>query len=130
MKLIRANISNFRGIGTETSIDYGLFNILVGQNDAGKSTFLKALDLFFNDEGKSQDISNLSSDDDNVTIEMIFMPNKQKLIIDEEIQTTFEDEEIVDSDGHLRVKKCWDISKKQLSQIYSLLEKNMRRMIF
>ena len=42
-------IKNFRSIRNET-LKVNNFNIFVGLNDAGKSNFLKALNLFFNNQ--------------------------------------------------------------------------------
>ncbi|MCQ2287423.1 MAG: ATP-binding protein, partial [Bacteroidales bacterium] len=59
MKIKSVHIENFRGIQS-TTIEFKDFNCIVGKNDIGKSTLLKALDLFFNGE-------NLSIDDVNIT---------------------------------------------------------------
>lgn len=40
-------ISNFRSIKS-VEVDLGCVNILIGQNNAGKSNFLRALDIAFN----------------------------------------------------------------------------------
>lgn len=48
MKLSRIQIKNFRGIEDSGEINVGNFLLLVGQNNSGKSTILKSLDLFFN----------------------------------------------------------------------------------
>ena len=45
-------IHNFRKI-IEQNIELLNFNVFVGLNDSGKSTILKALNLFFNDETES-----------------------------------------------------------------------------
>ena len=44
MILKKAIISNFRGINGTVEVDFDLFNCIVGQNDVGKSTILKAID--------------------------------------------------------------------------------------
>ena len=45
LKCVR--ISNFRSI-ENIEVDLGAINILIGQNNAGKSNFLRALDIAFN----------------------------------------------------------------------------------
>ena len=45
----RVRIKNFRSI-RDVELQCNFFTILVGQNDAGKSNILRALDLFFNDQ--------------------------------------------------------------------------------
>lgn len=46
MRLVKAVISNFRGIQGLTEKTFNNFNTIVGKNDAGKSTILKALNVF------------------------------------------------------------------------------------
>lgn len=45
-------IENFRGYKNRVDIDFETLTTFVGRNDAGKSTVLEALDIFFN-EGKN-----------------------------------------------------------------------------
>lgn len=49
MKISSVYIKNFRGYKNETRIILNDLTAFVGQNDAGKSTLLEALDVFFND---------------------------------------------------------------------------------
>lgn len=48
MAITEIRIKNFRSI-VEAVFRPGRYNVLVGQNDSGKSNFLRALNLFFND---------------------------------------------------------------------------------
>ncbi len=51
MKAIKSvEINNFRSIVKLNVGALNRLNIIVGKNDIGKSNFLKALNLFFNDE--------------------------------------------------------------------------------
>lgn len=63
MKLQRLIISNFRGLkGNENIIDFSNSNIifLIGQNNVGKSTYLRAYEFFVNSKGsaKTEDFYN------------------------------------------------------------------------
>src|SRR6185503_14037075 len=49
MRLVEFKLSNFRGYANETAIAIDPLTVIVGRNDAGKSTILDALDIFFND---------------------------------------------------------------------------------
>lgn len=49
MKIARLKIRNFRSYKNEMEIDFEDMTIFLGKNDAGKSTILEALDIFFND---------------------------------------------------------------------------------
>lgn len=55
-------LENFRGYQTRQVIQLSDFTAFVGKNDAGKSTILEALDIFFNDGAgaKKEDIHDLS----------------------------------------------------------------------
>jgi predicted ATP-dependent endonuclease of OLD family len=104
-------IANLYGVSNEAPIPIGSFNVLVGRNDVGKSTALKALDIFLNNKTPSSDSSNLSTDNSIITIELVFEPDNSEIIIDEAITTTFLNEELLSEDGKLRIKKEWDVSK-------------------
>ncbi|MBK0403628.1 AAA family ATPase [Adhaeribacter sp. BT258] len=115
MKLIKAIISNFRGIGEPREIHFDDYNVIVGKNDAGKSTILKALDLFLNDSEASKDIINIHADSTLVDIELIFDPRLKKILIDDSVETTFEEEELVNEEGFLHIKKVWNTQLSKVS---------------
>lgn len=117
-------MTRFRGVNESKEILFDDYNIIVGQNDSGKSTILKALDLFLNDSEVSPDIKNTSAQENNVEIELFFSSGNKPIIIDEAIQTTFEDEEIVSEDGLLVIKKVWDTSKTKLSPSVYVIRKS------
>lgn len=73
MKLCKLIIKNFRGLkGEENIIDFNNSNIifLIGQNDVGKSTFLKAYEFFVKANQKA-DKSDFYNYDSNNKIEII-----------------------------------------------------------
>jgi predicted ATP-dependent endonuclease of OLD family len=49
MKIKSVTLKGFRGYRSSTSIQVGDLCAIVGKNDIGKSTFLEALDIFFNE---------------------------------------------------------------------------------
>lgn len=115
MKLTKITIENFKGIKDETSIDFSDFNVIVGQNDVGKSTILKALDIFLNGTTPTKDDLNNNADSEEIIISLEFHTNNIPVIIDENIETTFEEEELVNPENKLVIKKTWDTSKSKIS---------------
>lgn len=111
IKLEKIAISGFKGISERIEIPAKQFNVLVGKNDAGKSTILKALDIFIN--GKQYQPEYLNNQTERYTeIELFFSPNNTQIIIDENTHTTFEFEGLVDQSGYLHLIKKWDGTKE------------------
>ena len=75
MRLKEMKIKNFRGYKGETSISFedGLTGI-TGRNDAGKSTILEALEIFFNNKSVKidSDDNNVESDESEIKISCVF----------------------------------------------------------
>ena len=49
MKLKEVKLQNFRGYQNEVTVPFENLTVLIGRNDAGKSSILDALNIFFND---------------------------------------------------------------------------------
>lgn len=62
MKLKSTVIKNYRGIKEETLVSFQDFNCIVGKNDVGKSTLLKAIDAFLNENNPNIEDKNVYSD--------------------------------------------------------------------
>lgn len=114
MKIQKIIIDNYRGVNIPTEITLNDFTCIVGKNDAGKSTILKALDIFLNDSNVSVDDRNIYSQNDIISVEVAFLCNGEEITIDEAIKSTFTEEELVDSDGLLHIKKTWDTTQKTI----------------
>lgn len=104
MRLWSITLRNFRCFREETTIDFNDFTLLIGANEAGKSSVLDALEGFF--EGKiDQDDICVSADGDAVEITCIFDDLPSELVLDAEHATTLEDEHLLNKDGMLEIKK-------------------------
>jgi putative ATP-dependent endonuclease of OLD family len=104
-------ITGFKGIMDRIVIPAKNFNVIVGKNDAGKSTILKAIDIFLNN--KSYLPENLNNETDQYSqIELMFATNDIQIVIDENTTTTFEDEGLVNENGLLHIIKRWDGTKQ------------------
>jgi predicted ATP-dependent endonuclease of OLD family len=123
MKLNRITIENFKGIKQCKTIDFNDFNVIVGQNDVGKSTILKALDIFLNGTTPTKDDLNNKAESDEIVISLEFSPNSTLVIIDENIETTFEEEELVSQENRLVIKKTWDTTKTKITPETYLIRK-------
>lgn len=114
MKLKRIVIENYKGINTPITIDVNDFVCIVGKNDVGKSTILKAIDAFINDNNPVFEDKNIYNDSNTVSIGLQFDCERMSAIIDDSIPITFEDEELVDDSGLLCITKKWDVSQKTI----------------
>ncbi len=124
IKLQKISITGYKGISERVDIPTDDFNVIVGKNDAGKSTILKALDLFLNNR---QYISeNLNNQTRQFTqIELFFSPNSTVITIDENSTTTFEQEDIINEDGLIHLIKRWDGTRiGKISPEYFIVRKS------
>ncbi len=114
MKIKKIIIDNYRGINVPTEINLHDFTCIVGKNDVGKSTILRALDIFLNDSTISVDDKNIYNQDNLISVEVAFCCDGEVIKIDDAIETTFTEEELVDADGLLYIKKVWDTTQKTI----------------
>jgi len=81
MKIVNVKVKNFRSIESE-EIDFSNFNILVGQNNHGKTNFFEALRWFFRGfnrmEGK-EDLVFFENSDDEISVEIKFTGLQQAI---------------------------------------------------
>lgn len=119
MKLVAATIENFRGFKRPTRIEFANLTGIVGRNDVGKSSILEALDIFFDCGGTSIDRHDLCKDAGDcteVSVTCIFSDLPESVIIDDAVATSLRDEQLVNADGLLEVKKTWDCSKVKVGK--------------
>lgn len=121
MKLEGIKIRNFRGYKDETYIKIDDFTTFVGKNDAGKSTVLEALEIFFNNKVvvcEREDLSvNHDEGDETIEITCLFSEFKDRITIDETSETSLENEYLLNDDSLLEIKKEYKAtsSKPKLS---------------
>lgn len=115
MKLKKAVITNFRGINGTISVDFGMFNCIVGQNDAGKSTILKAIDTSLNEVKLTRADYNVLAVDNHIIIELHFDCEGKEYLLGEEIATTIEAEELVNAEDLLVWKKVWNVTENAVA---------------
>lgn len=105
MKLVEVALENFRGYATRTVLPLSDLTTLVGKNDAGKSTFLEALNIVLGD-GKidASDVNVRAPVDATLCIECTFEDLPSELTLDAGSTTTLSDEFLVDESGRLRIR--------------------------
>ncbi|MBZ9631549.1 ATP-binding protein [Salegentibacter sp. LM13S] len=109
MKLEKVKIKNFRGYKDDTEIPISNLTSFIGKNDAGKSTILEALEIFFNNSlvnCEKEDL-NINAADKNIEISCTFSDFPDEIIIDAANPTSLEAEKLLNSGGKLEIKKVF-----------------------
>jgi len=119
MQLYSLYLKNFRAYeDTKIVFDKDL-NIIIGQNDIGKSTILEALDIFFGQEVIKIDISdyNINANDNNIIIGVEFIVDENfELVIDSSNKTFLQKEYLLNRQGHLEIIKKYEVSNSKISK--------------
>jgi AAA15 family ATPase/GTPase len=109
MKLEKVRIKNFRGYKDATQIPISELTSFIGKNDAGKSTILEALEIFFNNSlvNCEREDLNINADDKNIEISCTFSDFQDEIIIDAASPTSLSAEKLLNSEGKLEIKKVF-----------------------
>lgn len=119
MKLKSMTVANFRCYKDPLTVTFAELTTLVGRNDAGKSTLLDALDVFFNEKALDKNDAAKGGAAKSVTVTCVFEQLPGALILDETAPTSLSDEHLLNADGDLEVTKIYNcsIEKPKLSSI-------------
>lgn len=120
MRLKSVTLENFRGYRTRTTIPIDpCITGITGKNDAGKSTILEALDVFFEggEISLDKDDFNVNSPSTPIEITCVFDDVPGSIVIDESSSTTLESEYLLDADGCLQIKKLFKPSTPTKPQV-------------
>lgn len=114
-------LENFRGYEQRTEIEFENITALIGKNDAGKSTILEALDIFFNEgsgvvKPEATD-SNVQSGINEFKIGVVFSNIPEKVTIDTSVETNLEDEYLLNENGDLELIKTFISGKMKTVEI-------------
>lgn len=115
MRLKSVKLTNFRGYrGTTTITIDAVMTGIVGRNDYGKSTILEALDIFFegNIKADKNDMNcfSLADGQDKFEISCEFDELPPSLVLDENFETTLEQELLLNAAGALEIVKTFKAS--------------------
>jgi predicted ATP-dependent endonuclease of OLD family len=113
MRLVEVKLTNFRGYEYETPVSIDPLTVFVGRNDAGKSSILDALEVFFNDGPINQDDCCVRSGSTEVRIGCVFDELPASIVIDEQYATSLRDEYLLKQNGLLEVIKAYDCSSNK-----------------
>jgi len=118
MRLKQLYLRNYRRYKDPIHIHIGDITAFVGQNDAGKSSILEALNAFFSSDKGAVERDDLCKYADDATIEIgcAFDRFPADLIIDAEVKTRLADEHLLNNDGLLEIRKRWDFSKDRAKE--------------
>jgi len=108
MKLISIGLKNFRCYSKESFVDINDLTVLIGRNDAGKSTLLDALSIFFEESKMDADDVCVFGDSSDVRIICEFTDLPDNIIIDADYPTNLNNEHLVNSKGNLEIHKIFD----------------------
>lgn len=107
MRIASITLKNFRAYRDETTIYFGPFSAMVGRNDSGKSSVLHALDIFFNRSPELYDFTVGMPEDGQMEITVRFTDLPETIQLEEGIDTTFAEENLIDDAGLLCVKRVY-----------------------
>lgn len=116
MKLKEIKLQNFRGYKNETSISFDELTVLVGRNDAGKSSILDALNIFFNDVEIEKEDACVRGATPEVSISCVFSDLPAEIVLDDQHPTTLEQEHLLREDGRLEICRVWNCSSAKGKQ--------------
>ena len=113
MRIHSITINNYRPFKVLEDVRLGQLATIVGKNDTGKSSILRAIQLFFEKRPKidPSDVHDNAAPNEDVVIEIAFTSLPEKIEIEEGIETTFREEMLLDQNGHLRLRKIYPHDK-------------------
>lgn len=109
MILEEVRIKNFRGYLTETIIPISNLTAFIGKNDAGKSSVLEALEIFFNNSlvvCEREDL-NINADGNQIEITCVFNDYPNEIVIDAAAPTSLTNEYLLNENHKLEIKKVF-----------------------
>lgn len=125
MKLVGLIVKNFRGYSKETVLNIGDLTALIGKNDAGKSTLLEALEIFFNNKlvyCEKDDLSvKCSGETNTIEISCVFSDFPTSLTIDSSSETSLASEYLLNEDNLLQIKKSYKCSAAKPKSVTTIV---------
>lgn len=108
MRLKALRVRNFRCYRAEIRIEFDDITAIIGRNDAGKSTLVDALNIFFDEAKLDKDDPSKNGDPHDVAIICEFDDLPETAIIDEANPTSLADEYLLNANRCLEIHKIYD----------------------
>ncbi|MFL9951968.1 ATP-binding protein [Paraburkholderia nemoris] len=112
MKLAAVILENFRGYAQSTRIEIDDLTAFIGKNDAGKSTILEALEIFFNDGKPERGDACVHGTGTTIRIGCAFTSLPPEMVLDAAARTSLATEHLLNEKNELEIIKEWDCSFK------------------
>lgn len=122
MRLKAIKLTNFRGYRARSIIPINeAMTGIVGRNDFGKSTILEALAVFFETEGVKAEKSDMNcfsllDGEEQFEITCVFDELPEKLVLDEDAQTSLAQEYLLNEDRDLEIVKTFKATTGKLER--------------
>lgn len=122
MRVHSISVRNYGPFDILEEVRLGPLATIVGQNDVGKSTILRALRLFFEQRPKIEesDVYYGADQNDDVIIEVAFTALPNVIELEDGVATSFQEEMLADANGFLRIRKVFprgNLTKPSISLI-------------
>jgi putative ATP-dependent endonuclease of the OLD family len=108
MKLARLRVRNFRCFKDEIALDIDNLTAIIGRNDAGKSSLMDALEIFFNDTLPDKHDASKGGNAKDLTIVCEFEDLPSEIVIDDSNPTTLIAEWLLAPTGRLEIHKTFN----------------------
>jgi len=106
MRIHSIYLENFGPFQVLNEVKIGNLATIIGQNDVGKSHILRALDVFLGSSKiQEQNVCATASGNADVVIEVTFDELPRTIELERNVVTSFQEENLLDSDGFLRLRK-------------------------
>jgi len=108
LRIHSIRVHNYGPFAVLEEVRLGPLATIVGPNDVGKSNILRALQVFFEGQKIEEgDVYSGASSTDDVVIEVAFTSLPVKIELEDGVETTLQEEMLLDASGHLRIRKVY-----------------------
>ena len=108
MRISTVALKNFRAFKASPPIRLGPLTTVVGRNDAGKSSILHALDIFFgNQDADVDDFNRSASAGDTIEITLTFGELPEPIQLEDGVDTSLAEEHLLNENGELAVRRVY-----------------------